>query len=149
MSKTNRLYLGNDIEIDGIKINEKIFQNELVDWQPEDRETFIDLLIDWISETTSENDKYLMKGDLIMMIEKGNDGDQQTFFKSIQTNEYLFSGDEGFDEVCDEILKLNGNDFLDDKEKMRDFKELSKEEFLKSYSYLTEEDYNLTKELLE
>lgn len=32
--------------------------------------------------------------------------------------------------------------FVDDKEKMRDFKELTKEEFLFSYSYLTEEEYD-------
>ena len=31
--------------------------------------------------------------------------------------------------------------FLDDEDKMRDLKDLSKEEFLKSYSYLKEEDY--------
>ena len=36
-------------------------------------------------------------------------------------------------------------DFTDDKEKMRDFKLLTKEEFLKSYSYLTEKEYDLTK----
>ena len=34
--------------------------------------------------------------------------------------------------------------FITDKEKMRDFKILTKEEFLKSYSYLTETEYNLT-----
>lgn len=36
------------------------------------------------------------------------------------------------------------NHFLSDAEKMRDFKELSKEEFLASYSYLTEEEYDNT-----
>lgn len=35
-------------------------------------------------------------------------------------------------------------DFTDDKEKMIDFYKLTKDEFLKSYSYLTEEEYNLT-----
>ena len=35
-------------------------------------------------------------------------------------------------------------DFIDDKEKMNDFFILSKEEFLKSYSYLTEQEYNNT-----
>lgn len=35
-------------------------------------------------------------------------------------------------------------DFFDDEEKMKDFYKLSKEEFLKSYSYLTEEEYNDT-----
>ena len=36
-------------------------------------------------------------------------------------------------------------DFYDDAEKMADFRMLSKEEFLKSYSYLTEQEYNNTK----
>lgn len=36
------------------------------------------------------------------------------------------------------------NNFIDDKEKMIDFKILSKKEFLKSYSYLTEEEYDNT-----
>jgi hypothetical protein len=34
--------------------------------------------------------------------------------------------------------------FITDKEKMRDFKILTKQEFLRSYSYLTEAEYNLT-----
>lgn len=34
--------------------------------------------------------------------------------------------------------------FINDKEKMADFKVLTKEEFLESYSYLTEEEYELT-----
>ena len=36
-------------------------------------------------------------------------------------------------------------DFSDDKEKMKDFYILSKVEFLKSYSYLTEREYDNTK----
>ena len=39
--------------------------------------------------------------------------------------------------------------FITDVEKMRDFKELSKEEFLDSYSYLTEEEYNETAAYVE
>lgn len=39
---------------------------------------------------------------------------------------------------------IYGKDFLDDKEKMKDFYLLSKEEFLSSYSYMTEEEYNAT-----
>lgn len=38
--------------------------------------------------------------------------------------------------------------FVWDKEKIMDFKKLSKEEFLKSYSYLTEEEYDNTAEIL-
>ncbi|MBS5863367.1 MAG: hypothetical protein KIC54_01595 [Clostridium sp.] len=37
--------------------------------------------------------------------------------------------------------------FLSDEEKMKDFKKLSKNEFLDSYSYLTEEEYDNTKKL--
>ena len=37
--------------------------------------------------------------------------------------------------------------FVDDAEKMADFKVLSKEDFLASYSYLTEEEYDATKRL--
>ena len=37
------------------------------------------------------------------------------------------------------------NDFYFDTEKMRDFHYLTKEEFLDSYSYLTETEYNLTR----
>ena len=37
-------------------------------------------------------------------------------------------------------------DFITDIEKMRDFFEISKEDFLFSYSYLTEKEYDLTVE---
>ena len=40
-------------------------------------------------------------------------------------------------------------DFTDDKEKMNDFFNLTKEEFLASYSYLTEEEYELTMEAIK
>lgn len=41
-------------------------------------------------------------------------------------------------------LTAQAHSFFDDKEKMLDFFQLSKAEFLKSYSYLTEEEYNAT-----
>ena len=41
----------------------------------------------------------------------------------------------------------NYKDFTDDIEKMKDFKLLTKEEFLSSYSYLTEEEYDLTEHI--
>ena len=37
------------------------------------------------------------------------------------------------------------NNFINDVEKMHDFKCLTKSDFLKSYSYLTEEEYDATK----
>ena len=36
--------------------------------------------------------------------------------------------------------------FIDDEEKMKDFIKLTKDEFLASYRYLTEEEYKKTKE---
>lgn len=47
---------------------------------------------------------------------------------------------------CDGILsgKKYYSDFMDDGDKMVDFFKLSKEEFLKSYSYLNEEEYDAT-----
>ena len=38
--------------------------------------------------------------------------------------------------------------FLDDEEKMRDFTTITKEEFLNSYSYLSEAEYDITSLLL-
>tara|TARA_R110001592_G_scaffold250237_1_gene512867 strand:- start:375 stop:527 length:153 start_codon:yes stop_codon:yes gene_type:complete len=43
-----------------------------------------------------------------------------------------------------EVIETKYKSFTDDKEKMRDFYILSKIEFLKSYSYLTELEYDLT-----
>ena len=39
--------------------------------------------------------------------------------------------------------------FVNDGEKMRDFFDLTKEEFLESYSYLTEEEYDATAEYVK
>lgn len=43
---------------------------------------------------------------------------------------------------------FTNENFIDDEEKMRDFYELTKEEFLFSYSYLTEEEYDNTAKLV-
>ena len=39
---------------------------------------------------------------------------------------------------------IKNANFLDDIEKMQDFKILTKKEFLQSYSYLTEQEYDNT-----
>lgn len=41
-------------------------------------------------------------------------------------------------------FKTNPHPFTDDDEKMQDFYSLTKDEFLASYSYLTEEEYDAT-----
>ena len=43
------------------------------------------------------------------------------------------------------LQSLSQSNFLDDDEKMADFEILTKEEFLTSYSYLTEQEYDNTK----
>ena len=45
-------------------------------------------------------------------------------------------------------IEIKNSDFLSDPEKMRDFKKLSKTEFLAFYSYVTEEEYDNTVEKL-
>ena len=51
--------------------------------------------------------------------------------------------------VCDNILQeCECKHFLNDDEKMIDYWQLTKEQFLKSYSYLTEGEYELTRKLM-
>ena len=45
------------------------------------------------------------------------------------------------------MYDVKNANFIDDKEKMRDFKRISKAEFLNSYSYLTPEEYENTKKI--
>ena len=42
------------------------------------------------------------------------------------------------------VCNIPATDFTDDEEKMKDFYKLTKDEFLDSYSYLTEQEYELT-----
>ena len=45
------------------------------------------------------------------------------------------------------VIPHRGPNFIDDDEKMIDFRTMSKDEFLRSYSYLTEEEYDNTAEM--
>jgi hypothetical protein len=90
--------------INNIKINEKIFTDELCDYILRERDDQIDNLIDWIGEA-KDNDKEAMKDDLKYLI----DLNDTYIFSSISTNEYIAESDnkERFNEICEEILKLN------------------------------------------
>ena len=44
--------------------------------------------------------------------------------------------------------KNNSIDFTTDWEKMRDFFKITKKEFLESYSYMTEEEYEATRKIV-
>lgn len=48
-----------------------------------------------------------------------------------------------------EDVQMKCGDFIDDDEKMADFHTMSKEAFLESYSYLTEDEYENTKTLYD
>lgn len=86
----------NDIELD-----DNLFENEEVEYLIANREDLINHLIDWISEATTC--KELMKADLKMLM----GWDCEYILSSVSTNEYLESGDAGFDEACKELLELN------------------------------------------
>lgn len=62
--------------------------------------------------------------------------------RDVETREYF-----GITIYCDH--QNEGNEFTKDWEKMYDFFVLSKEKFLETYSYLTEDDYNATKEIVD
>lgn len=96
------LFVLGENSINGVQINEKIFNEELFEYRIVDREDFIEELIGWIGEAKS-SDKNLMKSDLEMLINKEDD----YMFSSISTNEYVFPGDSTFNELCVELLELN------------------------------------------
>jgi hypothetical protein len=92
--------LGED-SVDGIKINQEIFDEQEFEYSIVDRSEFLDTLIGWIGEATQC--KELMKQDLFMLQE----WDDDYIFSSISTNEYIRQGDSNFDELCEELLTLN------------------------------------------
>ena len=94
--------------INGILINEEIFQEEKISYRPVEREQQIDDLYVWIGEATGSdraNDLYLMKEDL-RYLESLKD---ELMFSSISTNEFICKSDnlEEFNKICKEILNLN------------------------------------------
>lgn len=93
----------NKIFIDNIEIKEEIFDEEMVDYKPCYRRDEIDNLYQWISETRSDSDKYLMKEDLHYL----ESIDDIWVWSNISTNEYIGSELEEYNEICDEFLKLN------------------------------------------
>jgi hypothetical protein len=100
---SNPIYIikevGDNFYINKTKIPTKIFDEELVNYRIEDRETLIDNLIMWISECRS-SDKEIMKADLKLLINL----DDEFILSSISTNHYLYGNSEEFNNQCEEIL---------------------------------------------
>lgn len=97
---------GNTI-INGVVINDKIFNQELYDYRLVEKETLIDDLIKWIAESDRKNDKSLMLDDLEYILKLPDE--DEFVFSSINTNEYIAFSDNpsGFDEICLNLLELN------------------------------------------
>lgn len=101
--------LNKGVFINGILINEDIFQEEKVDYHIIEREQQIEDLYMWIGEAQRdrerENDVYLMKEDLKYLSSLKD----ELIFSSISTNEFIAKSDnpKEFNEICEEILKLN------------------------------------------
>ena len=94
----------NDIMINNIKINVKIFEEQCIDWKFLERDNLIDDLINWISEAKGI-DKQMMKDDLMYLINLKD----KYVFSSLSTNEYVVMSDneDGFNAICKELLELN------------------------------------------
>jgi len=95
-----------EVFINGILINEEIFNQEKVNYSVREREDEINNLIDWIGEARRSdrtNDLYLMKEDLKYLINCKD----EFIFSSISTNEYILKSDnlKRFNEICKEILE--------------------------------------------
>jgi len=96
------LYTLTDDAINGIKINDKIRQEELFEYSIIDREDYIDQLFNWIAEAR-DNSKVLMKEDLFMLV----DLNDEYIFSSNSTNKFISKDDSEFNDTCKELLKLN------------------------------------------
>lgn len=103
--KLNYMYKLESNSINGVELNDKIFQEELVEWTIIHRESFIDELYRWIAEALQGNrsDAQLMKDDQQMLIKETD----KYIFSSILTNDYVCSDDERFNKICEELLSLN------------------------------------------
>lgn len=95
---------GDNFFINGVEIPNEIFEQEKTDFEIVDRESFINDLINWISECKN-SDKELMKSDLKDLIKI----DDEFILSSINTNYYLHSNSEEFNNKCEEILELVKN----------------------------------------
>lgn len=96
--KIKDVYRINDVELDV-----RIFDEEMVNYDIQERSSLIDYLIEWISETNSDGDKYLMKEDLETLIS----WDCDYVLSSINDNEYFQPDTPAGQDILKEILRVN------------------------------------------
>ena len=87
--------------INGIELDEKIRDEDLHEFSIIHRESFIDKLINWISE--ARIDKELMKKDLKELM----NWDDEYILSSNSTNHYIGVNSDDYEETCIELLDLN------------------------------------------
>ena len=87
--------------INGTKLNDKIRDEELHEFSIIHRESFINELIQWISEAS--RDKELMKQDLKELMSWTD----EYILTSNSTNYYIGIDSPDYEETCVELLELN------------------------------------------
>ena len=100
----------NNFTINNEIINDAVYEDEFLEYQPAFLEDFVNELINWTSEASErDNGEFeLMKADLLTLMNKDNESSYPTFFlNSNSTNSYLFKGDAKYDEVLSTIYALN------------------------------------------
>jgi hypothetical protein len=96
-------YILTEDRINGVLLNDKIRNEELHEFYIIHRESFIDDLIQWISEATK--DKELMKEDLKTLI----NWKDEYILTSNSTNHYIGVKSKDYNKTCEELLKLNSS----------------------------------------
>ena len=96
-------YILTENRINGIKINDKIREEELHEFSIIHRDSFLDDLINWISE--AKQDKELMKQDLKELM---NWNDEYILISN-STNYYIGVNSDDYEETCTELLELNAS----------------------------------------
>jgi len=96
--------IDNDVKINNIVIDTKVFDDEIVSYRVMDRESEVDNLIQWISECKN-SDKFAMKTDLGELM-VWND---TLILSSVNTNDYVSESSdiEAFNEIIIEILNAH------------------------------------------
>lgn len=88
--------------INDVVLNEKIKDNELHEYSIVEKEELINNIFSYVNEA-KDSDKVLMKEDIISLSEI----DDEYIFTSNSSNEYIHSGSENFNEICEQLLDLN------------------------------------------
>lgn len=99
-------YLEHETYVDGIHISDKVFKDEMVDYRLEERLSFIDNLIQHLSEQEIGSRTYSVMMDELETVMGIKD---EHFWSSIKTGEFIVASEDPkrFNEFCKEVLNAN------------------------------------------